>query len=130
MAVSRFLSRFDVGREGVGPEFIDQAGEAAGREHGGKQGFGFRHAAAAVRAGWEVEFDLMVNLPEYVSPVLLNDVIGAAGRLIGLADFRPTYGRFQVINFSGVTKLWTWTVQNGLLKYGLCKKTMDFTKWR
>jgi hypothetical protein len=30
----------------------------------------------------------------------------------------------------GVTKLWTWTVQNGLLKYGLPSKTMDFTRWR
>jgi hypothetical protein len=35
-----------------------------------------------------------------------------------------------VLPFMGVTKLWTWTVQNGLLKYGLPSKTMDFTRWR
>jgi hypothetical protein len=33
------------------------------------------------------------------------------------------------MSFTGVTKLWTWTVQNGLLKYGLPSKTMDFTRW-
>lgn len=61
---------------------------------------GVNRTRPAMKAGWEAEFDLLVNLPEYVSPPLLNEVIGAAGRLIGLADFRPTYGRFQVINFS------------------------------
>ena len=41
----------------------------------------------------------MVNLPEYVSPSDLNEVIQSAGRLIGVGDFRPTYGRFQVVKF-------------------------------
>jgi len=50
----------------------------------------------AVRQGWELTVELMVLLPEYVAPELLLDVINAAGRLIGLADFRPTYGRFAV----------------------------------
>lgn len=54
----------------------------------------------AMKAGWRAEFDLLVNLPEYVSPQCLNELIQQAGRLIGLADFRPTYGRFQVIGFS------------------------------
>lgn len=54
----------------------------------------------AMKAGWKCEFDLLCNLPEYVSPAILNEVIQAAGRLIGLADFRPTYGRFQVTRFS------------------------------
>jgi hypothetical protein len=53
----------------------------------------------AFKAGWEAEFQLMCNLPEYVSPEVLNEVIANAGRLIGIADFRPTYGRFQVVNF-------------------------------
>lgn len=34
-----------------------------------------------------------------VGPELLNEVVVDAGRLIGLADFRPTYGRFQVVKF-------------------------------
>jgi hypothetical protein len=41
----------------------------------------------------------MVNLPEYINPQLLNSTIQAAGKLIGLADFRPSYGRFNVVGF-------------------------------
>jgi hypothetical protein len=46
-----------------------------------------------------VEIPLLINLPEYVAAKDLNEVIAAAGRLIGVGDFRPTYGRFQVVNF-------------------------------
>lgn len=53
----------------------------------------------AMHAGWEATFILMVNLPEYVSPALLNGTIQTAGKLIGLADFRPSFGRFQVVGF-------------------------------
>lgn len=60
---------------------------------------GITRVRPAIKAGWEVSFVLMVNLPEYVSPELLHSVITDAGRLIGLADFRPTYGRFQVTMF-------------------------------
>lgn len=54
----------------------------------------------AMHPGWKATFVLMVNLPEYVSPQLLNTTIQAAGKLIGLADFRPSYGRFNVTKFS------------------------------
>lgn len=60
---------------------------------------GVTRVRPALKAGWEAEFQLMVNIPEYVSPETLNDTIAQAGRLIGIADFRPTYGRFQVIGF-------------------------------
>ncbi len=53
----------------------------------------------AIRQGWEIAVDLMVLLPEYITPELLLDTIGAAGRLVGLADFRPTYGRFAATRF-------------------------------
>lgn len=53
----------------------------------------------AMRAGWEVSFELAVVLPEYIDPSLLHSVISDAGRLVGLCDFRPTYGRFQVTRF-------------------------------
>jgi hypothetical protein len=42
----------------------------------------------------------MVNLPEYVSPEMLHGLLTDAGRLVGLADFRPTYGRFRVTQFT------------------------------
>lgn len=53
----------------------------------------------AFKVGWEAEVELLVNLPHYVSPQVLCEVIGEAGRLIGVGDFRPTYGRFQVVKF-------------------------------
>jgi len=60
---------------------------------------GITRCRPAFREGWRVEVPLMVNLPEYVSPRDLNEVIASAGRLIGVGDFRPTYGRFQVVKF-------------------------------
>ena len=54
----------------------------------------------AMRAGWKVSVSLQVLLPEYISPQLLNEVVQAAGRLVGVGDFRPTYGRYQVVSFA------------------------------
>jgi hypothetical protein len=53
----------------------------------------------AINTGWKVIVLLQVLLPEYVPPSMLNEVVQSAGRLIGVGDFRPTYGRFQVIGF-------------------------------
>lgn len=53
----------------------------------------------AVRAGWRVSVRLGVLLPEYISPQALNETIQSAGRLCGVGDFRPTYGRFNIVRF-------------------------------
>ncbi len=53
----------------------------------------------ALKAGWTAEFEIGVLVPEYISSVALLDTINQAGRLVGLADFRPTYGRFVVKHF-------------------------------
>lgn len=53
----------------------------------------------AMRAGWQCTVSLQVLLPEYVTPPILNEVIQNAGRLTGVGDFRPTFGRFQVTGF-------------------------------
>jgi archaeosine-15-forming tRNA-guanine transglycosylase len=53
----------------------------------------------AIKTGWRATFELMVNLPEYITPNDLRDVITNAGRLVGLGDFRPTYGRFAISQF-------------------------------
>lgn len=53
----------------------------------------------AFNPGWRAQFQFVVNLPEYVSPVFFHDVLTLAGRAIGVGDFRPTYGRFQVVAF-------------------------------
>jgi len=54
----------------------------------------------AMKKGWEACFEFQVNIPEYISPSDLNETISLAGRLIGVGDFRPTYGRFLVVEFS------------------------------
>lgn len=60
---------------------------------------GVNRTRPALKAGWQCEFDLMVMLPEYIARTDLHDVIANAGRLIGLGDFRPTYGRFQITRY-------------------------------
>lgn len=60
---------------------------------------GINRTRPAMKTGWKVEFQLMVMLPEYISRNDLQDVISNAGRLIGLGDFRPTYGRFNITKF-------------------------------
>ncbi len=61
---------------------------------------GITRTRPAIKQGWEAEFQLGVLLPEYIRPADLQDVLTNAGKLIGLADFRPTYGRFQVASFA------------------------------
>lgn len=60
---------------------------------------GVTRVRPAMLSGWEADFQLMVNLPEYVRPEDLHDVLTNAGRLVGLGDFRPTYGRFVIVSY-------------------------------
>lgn len=60
---------------------------------------GVTRVRPAFLAGWKATFDLQVLTPEYIAPADLLHAITEAGRLIGIADFRPTYGRFQVTSF-------------------------------
>jgi hypothetical protein len=60
---------------------------------------GVTRCRPAMKEGWKATFILMVNLPEYIDETLLNSTIQAAGKLIGLADFRPSFGRFNVTRF-------------------------------
>jgi hypothetical protein len=53
----------------------------------------------AVKVGWKISVDLMIILPQYITPDLLHDVMIDAGRLVGVGDFRPTYGRFLITQF-------------------------------
>lgn len=60
---------------------------------------GVNRTRPAISAGYEATIRLQVLLPEYISPELLHDVTIDAGRLIGIGDFRPSFGRFNVINW-------------------------------
>lgn len=50
----------------------------------------------AFSKGWTVECTFEVLVPEYIDPQFFNEVLVMAGKLIGVADSRPSYGRFQV----------------------------------
>ena len=63
---------------------------------------GLTRVRPAIKQGWSATFTLQVHLPEYISPEMLHGLITDAGRLIGVGDFRPTYGRFQVVHFEVV----------------------------
>ena len=75
------------------PDYYDQRRVTVQRS-------GITRTRPAMKAGWQAEFELMVNLPEYVSPLLLREVVDDAGRLIGVGDFRPTFGRFTVSSWA------------------------------
>ncbi len=57
---------------------------------------GVTRVRPAMRDGWRLEFDLLITTPEYLTPGVMAELVSNAGRLIGLCDFRPTYGRFAV----------------------------------
>lgn len=61
---------------------------------------GITRTSPGFKAGWEASFDFDMILPEYVSDVMFHEALSLAGRVIGLAQYRPTYGRFQVVKFS------------------------------
>ena len=61
---------------------------------------GINRIRPAMRVGWKAVFDIQVLTPEYIDEPLLLDVLSMAGRLIGVGDFRPTYGRFNVVQFT------------------------------
>lgn len=70
-------------------EFLDRRRVLIQRNAITRERPGFYH-------GWKATIDLMVLTPEYVSMDILSDVITNAGRLVGVGDFRPTFGRFRV----------------------------------
>lgn len=60
---------------------------------------GINRTRPALKSGWKVTFIFMINLPQYIESSVFHEVLINAGRLIGIGDFRPTYGRFNVTNF-------------------------------
>lgn len=53
----------------------------------------------AFQSGWRATFVFMIQLKSYCSPALLRSLITDAGRLTGIGDYRPSYGRFDLVNF-------------------------------
>lgn len=73
------------------------------RRHAVIQRSGITRTRPAMHAGWCAEFVFTVLAPEYIRPEDLQETLTLAGRLVGVGDFRPTYGRFQVGSFSLAT---------------------------
>lgn len=51
-----------------------------------------------IAPGWELAFTIEVQ-DEQVPPNVLETVLQEAGRAVGIGDYRPRYGRFEVIHF-------------------------------
>lgn len=60
---------------------------------------GINRVRPAMKTGWQAEFTVQVILPEYIDETMLRETVDRAGKLVGLGDFRPTYGRFHVIGW-------------------------------
>lgn len=60
---------------------------------------GITRCRPALTVGWTIKARFQVLLPEYLPSQFVNELAQSAGRLIGLGDFRPTFGRFQVVHF-------------------------------
>jgi len=60
---------------------------------------GITRVRPALKAGWRAEFIIAIALPEYLDRSSVHEVASMAGRVIGVGDFRPSYGRFQVEGF-------------------------------
>lgn len=60
---------------------------------------GITRIRPAFSAGWKASFFFQINLPEYLRPEFINLLVVDGGRLVGVGDFRPTYGRFSVTKF-------------------------------
>lgn len=60
---------------------------------------GITRVRPAFKVGWKSSILLCVLTPEYIGVSDLNEVITQAGRLVGVGDFRPTFGRFQIVKF-------------------------------
>jgi hypothetical protein len=61
---------------------------------------GINRVRPALLKGWRATFEVEILLPEYITREVLLAAIANAGRLIGLGDFRPTYGRFIAVDVS------------------------------
>ena len=61
---------------------------------------GINRTRPAMKVGWKIDVDFQVLTPEYIDSVLFQDVLNTAGRLVGIGDFRPTYGRYMITNYS------------------------------
>lgn len=54
-----------------------------------------------IDAGWRLSFTIDV-IDDQVTPDVIETILSEAGRAVGIGDYRPRYGRFQITNFEVV----------------------------
>lgn len=52
----------------------------------------------AFKPGWELEFVIDV-IDDQMPQEMLKDILDYSGRAVGIGDYRPRFGRFQVVRF-------------------------------
>lgn len=60
---------------------------------------GITRVRPALDIGWKGVFELICTMPEYIAPSDLHSALNLAGRAVGIGDFRPTFGRFNITRF-------------------------------
>lgn len=60
---------------------------------------GVSRTRPCMRAGWRATFTAQVILPEYIDEIMFRETVDRAGKLIGVGAFRPTRGRFHVVEW-------------------------------
>ena len=51
---------------------------------------------------WESTFRIVVTADDYLTDKLITDIITYAGLYVGVGDFRPKFGRFQLVSLKEV----------------------------
>ena len=59
---------------------------------------GIARVRPALNVGWQAEFEVMVLASDLIAPRFLRELMAKAGTFCGWCDFRPQYGRFQVLH--------------------------------
>jgi len=60
---------------------------------------GVTRVRPAMSEGWTLTFRITVLDSSYIDRDFLHDLVNSAGRYVGLGDFRPQFGRFQIDAF-------------------------------
>lgn len=55
-------------------------------------------ARLQINAGWQLTFTLTVN-DDQIRPEVVHTILVEGGRAVGIGDYRPRYGRFEVSAF-------------------------------
>lgn len=63
---------------------------------------GITRVRPAMKEGWKLTYHITVLDTSYADETFIQDLVGAAGRFVGLCDHRPQYGRFNVVHFKRV----------------------------